>query len=298
MSAALLLLVLVPVLVVVILWQAGVIGKKDSEEDPADTEEETQKEEEAKAAKAKEEAEAKAAEEEAAKKRAQELIAEVTAGKTKPLEEMSVKELTDELTKAMVATGGDESDPKVKKLMELIRGNIAATDDAIGMPSTADIASVQQTAAKTGLETASVQTMSYVQRMFREIFKFSARDLTSKLTAAFTKTYDAEADRLRSIRDNLTEGSKQKTIAERGAKEVKIAEFERLSDSAEAAFGRVINSEPRGAMFQAIWTLFDIQTLTLPDISTFVSRPFDWVGKSDENAQRMREFVFGNEFFK
>eukprot|EP00899_Mesostigma_viride_P018604 jgi/Mesvir1/26745/Mv20521-RA.1 len=121
---------------------------------------------------------------------------------------MTSKELTDELTKTMEETGGDESDPKVKKLMELLRKNIENTDDTIGIPSTADIKAVQNAAAKTGLETVSVQTMSYIQRIYREIFKYSSKDLTSKISNALTKTYETEADRLRSIRDHLTSGSK------------------------------------------------------------------------------------------
>eukprot|EP00899_Mesostigma_viride_P018807 jgi/Mesvir1/26928/Mv20655-RA.1 len=207
-----LLVLLLACVVVVILLQAGVIGGGDAGEDT-----QTEKERAAEEAAAKAEAEAAAlaaakaeqtAKDEAARRRAQELINELTAGKPKALEDMTEKELTDELTKAMTETNGDESDPKVKKLMELIRKNIENTDDTIGMPSTTDIQSVQNAAAKTGLETVSVQTMSYIQRMYREIFKYSAGDLTSKLASALTKTFDMEADRLRSIRDHLTSGSK------------------------------------------------------------------------------------------
>eukprot|EP00899_Mesostigma_viride_P014804 jgi/Mesvir1/23324/Mv21020-RA.1 len=206
-----LLVLLLACVVVVILLQAGVIGGGDAE----DTQTEEERAAEEAAAKAEEEAAAlaaakaeQAAKDEAARRRAQELINELTAGKPKALEDMTEKELTNELTKAMTETNGDESDPKVKKLMELIRKNIENTDDTIGMPSTTDIQSVQNAAAKTGLETVSVQTMSYIQRMYREIFKYSAGDLTSKLASALTKTFDTEADRLRSIRDHLTSGSK------------------------------------------------------------------------------------------
>eukprot|EP00899_Mesostigma_viride_P027312 jgi/Mesvir1/7766/Mv11709-RA.1 len=215
-------------------------------------------------------------------KQAEELLAEASAGAPKKLEDMTKAELTAELTKALALAEDNPDDPSVQKILEFVRTSAASKDDAVGLPSQADIDAVKNLANTTGIEKMATQTLSFLQRLYRSVLRYSADTNKDRFVRAMKTMAEMETDRLRSIRDRLASGSTPFKEANDKVNEFKARWAAMLSPMESWLNARTVGG-PRSINAMVNFFIdFQIQT----NMDNYVSDPFAWIRLDIENNTR------------
>eukprot|EP00899_Mesostigma_viride_P008577 jgi/Mesvir1/17720/Mv01466-RA.1 len=131
-------------------------------------------------------------------------------------------------------------------------------------------------------------------KALRPILDGDSNAMKNNLKNASHKAMDEEAVRLRKSHDEHNAAD----ISGKAAKKLLLDDFLRQKRAAEAAYGDAIDAEPRGVMFDFLWTTQEISKMSVDDISKLVANPAEWVQRSADNAKRMRTFIFTNEYFR